>query len=254
MPFGGQSRSFSDQPTKPIQVDSLFRTLPSERTARWILLKEFFNGWYGQLGPDDGFELQHIRAAEERLSIRLPLALCEWYALAGRRADVWSCQDQFLEPEAIRIEGEKLIIYVENQSVVKWGISLDALRLREDPAVYVSDQNDPEEWFEEAPSVSIFALSQMLLGVKFSDSTTFTANGEATDKGLAVISRNYERLDFPDLHWPPYPSRFYGGHDLLIETEADSWIWVSARNQDSFRLAVECVSSAGVEWTERTER
>ena len=108
-----------------LQVDALFRTLPTTREARWDLLKRFFAGWYGQLTPSDSCTQQSIRAAEERLKLALPSALCEWYALAGRRKSVWSCQDHFLEPEKLRIENDKLYLtrpaLIRVQTFEIWG-------------------------------------------------------------------------------------------------------------------------------------
>jgi hypothetical protein len=75
----------------------------------------------------------------------------------------------------------------------------------------------------------------------------WSANGQATDEALVAITWNYTRLDFPDLHWPPYPTRLYGGRDSVIETDADTWIWISGRGEDSFRSAAELMVSNGVE-------
>jgi hypothetical protein len=232
-----------------LHVDSLFRLLPANREARWDLLRQFFTGWYGQLGSTDSCTPQSIHAAEQRLQLALPTSLCEWYALAGRRKSVWSCQDHFLEPEALRIEDDKLIICVENQSVVKWAVPLNTFH-HEDPPVIVSDQREPKHWIEETPSVSVFALSQMLLDVKFSDSTTYSANGEATDESIAAITRTYQKLDIPDLNWPPYPTRFYGGPDLLIETDSETWIWVSSRSLKPFHSTIELIAGSGVIWNQ----
>lgn len=117
-----------------LQLDALFRTLPTRREERWGLLKCFFAGWYGPLGPIDGCTPQSICAAEQRLQVALPTALREWYALAGRRKAVWSSQDHFLEPEELHIESDKLIICIENQAVVRWAIPLKALA-HDDPPV-----------------------------------------------------------------------------------------------------------------------
>jgi hypothetical protein len=231
----------------PLKVNSLFRNIPAPRAARWSLLKDFFTAWYGSLGPTDGCPSQSISEAEERLQTALPAALGEWYALAGRRRSVWSCQDHFLEPEQLCIEQDKIIICVENQGVVTWAISLNRL-FNDHPPVLVSDQRDSSRWIEETSSVSLFALSQMVLNVKFAASTTFSANGPATDASLAAISSSYKRLDFRDLHWPAHPTRLYGGPDLIIETNAETWIWVSSKSPTSFQSAIELLSASGVVW------
>lgn len=236
----------------PLKIDALLRDVPQSREERWNALKMFFNGWFGQLGPADGYDEPSIRAAEERLNLRLPPSLREWYALAGRRADVWSRQDHFLSPQELRIEDERLVIYVENQSVVNWAIPLEDMT-HDDPPVFVSDPQDSEEWIEESPAVSMFALSQMLLNVKFAESTPCSANGEATRGSLIAIRRNYQTLGFPDLNWPPGPTRIYGGQDLVIETNGESWIWVSGKSTATFSDAVDRMARAGVTWTQIIE-
>jgi hypothetical protein len=165
---------------------------------------------------------------------------------------VWSSQDRFLSPENLRTENRRLVIYVENQTVVKWAIPLDEI-VKDDPPVFVSVPRDPETWIEESPAVSIFALSQMLLNVKFSGSIKYSANGQATDTSLAAIGQSYERLGFPDLNWPSSPTRIYGDRDLVIETNGETWIWVSGRAAATFRHAVDLIADTGVIWEEITE-
>jgi hypothetical protein len=230
-----------------LHVNALFRELPARREERWDLIKQFFNGWYGPISPTDGYTEQSIRAAEQHLQLSLPAALSEWYALSGKRSEVWSCPDRFLAPEELRIENEKLVIYIEAQAVVKWAIPLDVLA-RDDPPVFVSDQCDSKKWIEDTPAISVFALSQMLLSVKFSAFTHYSANGQATDESLAAITQQYQKLDFPGLNWPPYPTRFYGDSDLVIETDGDTWMWVSGRSALTFRPATELISRSGVRW------
>ncbi|HWE97228.1 MAG TPA: hypothetical protein VG269_24930 [Tepidisphaeraceae bacterium] len=236
----------------PLDVGALLRELPCDREGRWNALKVFFKGWYGEIGPADGYTEQSICAAEERLKLTLPTALREWYALAGKRTNVWSCQDRFLPPDKLRAEDNRLVIYVENQGVVKWAIQLQDLA-DDDPPVFVTDPQDSADWIEESPAVSAFALSQMLLGAKFSESTTYSANGQATNASLAAVARSYVRLGFPDLKWPLGPTRIYGGRDLVIETEGENWIWVSGKSSATFRDAVDLIGRTGVLWEQVTE-
>jgi hypothetical protein len=213
-------------------------------------MKAFFKGWFGEVGPADGCSEQAIRDVEVGLELKLPAALREWYALASMRADVWSRQDWFLTPEKLRIMDEELVIYIENQAVVRWGVRLDDLT-HDDPPVYVTDRHDTET-VEECPAISIFALAQMLLISKFSGSR-FSANGQATKSSLTAIARKYERLEIPDLNWPKRPTRFYGGRDLVIETNGEDWIWVSGRQSATFREALDLIASTGVTWNHIAE-
>jgi hypothetical protein len=252
--FGAvQIQSMAPDSSSPMAIDVILREMPVSREERWNVVKTFFRGWYGELDSADGCTEQSIRAAEERLKLTLPTALREWYVLAGRRTGVWSCQDHFLLPETLRAENQKLVIYVENQGVVRWAVQLDDIA-NDDPPVFVTDLCDPEIWIEECSAVSIFALSQMLLSVKFSESTRYSANGQATNASLAAIAQSYERLALPDLNWPPGPTRIYGGQDLVIETDGETWIWVSGRSFVTFRNAVDLIARTGVTWEQVREQ
>src|SRR5262245_7004150 len=74
----------------------LFTSLPPTRQERWRLAEEFIDVWHGGLRPGDGYSEEELAAAELRLGCRLPMALREWYALAGKRDDVWSRGDRLL--------------------------------------------------------------------------------------------------------------------------------------------------------------
>lgn len=64
----------------------------------------------------------------------------------------------------------------------------------------------------------------------------------------------YARLGFPDLNWPPGPTRIYGDRDLVIETNGETWIWVSGRSPATFRYAVDLIANSGVTWEQITVR
>lgn len=227
-------------------VDGMFRQVPTGRGARWDLMRGFFARWYGALEVADGCGREEVDAAEARLGFAIPVALREWYELAGKRESVWCVQDRWLRPGELHVESGHLILGVENQGVVIWGIPLGAVN-DADSAVFVTDPANGTAWIEEVSAVSVFALTQMLLNVKFAALSMYAANGQATDESLKVIASNYQRLDFPDLHWPPSPTRLYGRGDVLIETEAETWVWVSARTEASFRSAVELIEGHGVQ-------
>jgi hypothetical protein len=62
----------------------LFSDVPRERRLRWRLLLEFIETWHGPLGESPGYSEAEIEAAEQRLGVRLPAAVREWYELAGK--------------------------------------------------------------------------------------------------------------------------------------------------------------------------
>jgi hypothetical protein len=220
--------------------------LPATREARWALLEAVLERWFPGATPS-GVASSDLDLAERRLALRLPVALREWYELHGARADVWSLQDRLFMPDQLRLEDGVLTFAIESQGVVRWGIRLDDLDV-DDPPVVVSDPDRRGYWSEESDATSSFAIQYALLNAKWSDAVTHHANGQATDEALDAIARCHPRLPFPDMHWPGWPTRFYGGDDVLVETVADTWIWISARTEQALEAIDAQMRDAGVVW------
>lgn len=228
----------------------MFEKLPATRHERWELMREFIARWYAPLTPADGFSEEEISSAEQSVGLQFPRALREWYALAGRRRDVWSQQDELLLPSKCYVVGEVLVVYVENQSVVRWAIPLSG-QSDDDPPVVVESVDASEHWFDDYASLSEFALQMLVFSGKWSDANRFSAAGAADEAVLRQITNNYPRLDFPDWHWPDFPTRTYGNDDILIETNGDgesAWLWVWSRSEGEFRQLDRLVRSVGVRW------
>ncbi|MFL5356773.1 SMI1/KNR4 family protein [Archangium sp.] len=52
---------------------------------RWALVKRFVAHWHEPLREGQGYAASELDAAERRLGFPLPVALREWYQLAGQR-------------------------------------------------------------------------------------------------------------------------------------------------------------------------
>jgi hypothetical protein len=230
-------------------LGEMMRKLPSTREGRWEVMRRIFAGWIKPIVAGDGYWEEEMDAAEARLKVKLPAALREWYQLAGRRNEVWSCQDMLLRPERLRVEEGRLAICDENQGCVVWGIEMDALG-RADPAVMVRDWEGV--WAQETADTSTFALARLMMDLKFCERRLLLANGEATAEALEVIGGGYERVDMPRLHWPD-GTEHYAGVDVLIEVNSQTWIWVTGREEGAFSRAVERIGGAGVEWVDLAE-
>jgi hypothetical protein len=204
------------------------------------------------LKPSDGDPAVALDAAESRLGIGLPLALREWYGIAGRRGDIWSRQDTFLRPEQLRVEEDRLIFYMENQAVVRWGIRV-ADHQSEDPAVFVSSADEPGVWIEEDGSTSLFALQMLIYCIKWSSDNRCWANGCPTDLALGALESHYPRLPFREWYWSG-PTRFYGHRDLVAEIDSgDGWLWVATRTEAAFLEFDRLMASVGVRWEARSD-
>jgi hypothetical protein len=63
---------------------SLLAAIPDIRSDRWRLLCDILAAWYRTITKLDGISEAELNAAEQRLGIKIPSALREWYMLAGR--------------------------------------------------------------------------------------------------------------------------------------------------------------------------
>jgi len=226
--------------------------LPASRDERWALLGRFLGRWFPDQRANHGVDVAELVLAEQRLGISLPIAFREWYERYGARPDVWSLQDTLWMPHDLRVERGVLTFCIENQGVVRWGIRLDELAT-EDPPVVISDPADGQAWLVESLTTSAFAMQLAVLNAKWSGSARYRANGQGTDEAFGAIARSYPRLPFPDLHWPSWPTHFFGGDDVIIETNAETWIWVTARSQSALAEVDALVRKAGMDGWEAYE-
>jgi hypothetical protein len=176
--------------------------------------------------------------------------LREWYSLAGKRADIWSRQDEFLAPNQLRIRRNTLVFFVENQGNVEWGLDISQSYLEDPPVMVLGDDFDTSRSIE-SDSVTAFALAMLVFSVKWGDVARWWANGASTEQSVSLVEAHYPRLPLDDWHWPSYPTRFYGTHEIIIETNGpleDAWLWISARTESSYQTARQLLAPAGVDW------
>jgi hypothetical protein len=208
-----------------------------DRQSRWTQVKEFIATWRGPLSDQDGLGLDEIAEAERRLGVSLPNALREWYQLAGKRKNLISLQNRLELPAELKPIGRFLPIYSENQAVVIWGLRLDDLDLSDPPVyMYGNETNLSEvsahDWLMENKALSEFIFQMVVFETLFA--APFSGNAPITDATVKTVEQNFERLDFPDWHWPRYPSRLFGNAKTLIEVDGNQWIWVATRDEISF--------------------
>lgn len=94
----------------------------AEREDRWSLLTDFVAEWHRPLQEGDGYAPKELDAAEQRLGSKLPLALREWYQLAGKREDLFAIDPYgFTLPHELSIEKDDkdvLWLFSETQALV----------------------------------------------------------------------------------------------------------------------------------------
>ena len=107
-----------------------------------------------ELGTADAVPDDEISRAETRLGCTIPLALRSFYRLAGNASRVMDHYDHLLWPEDWWLDGARLVFLTENQSVVLYAV--DTSVGKADPAVLMSSNAEPFEWFEVCASCSEF--------------------------------------------------------------------------------------------------
>ena len=209
-------------------------------------MKDFIAEWHGPLEDGDGYSAAELDAAEQRLGLKLPMALREWYGLAGKRKDLTAVQNFLRSPDRVYIREEDgarvLYFYTENQEEPNWGILARDLGL-DDPPVYLDETGAIEN-----QTLSEF-ITQMVVLETACFGGAYGGNGPATPKALEAVRRHFVPLGFPAWHWPVDASQLYGRDDILIEAEASEdgyqWIWIGARSQAALRAAAQRFS---IDW------
>jgi len=213
------------------------------REDRWSLLTDFVAEWHSPLQAGDGYSPKELDAAERRLGFKLPLALREWYQLAGKRDDLFAIDPYgFTLPHELSIKKDDkdvLWLFSETQALVSWGIRRQDL-LRDDPLVYTGEPDFSDEF-----SLSNETFSEFILQVIVHQTACFTeigGNASGKEDTADVVQANFLPLGLPSWQWPSYPAQLYGRDDVLIELDRDGegycWVSVAARSEAALQAAV----------------
>lgn len=108
----------------------------------------------------EGLASHIVDDAEERLGVRLPPPLRDYYLLFGGEDRLASAYNTILRPDLLQREDGRLIFCEENQGVCVWGCTPSG----DDPDAEVANvlPDDLLEWHPEGSSVGSF-LSVMIL-------------------------------------------------------------------------------------------
>ncbi|MFB4317586.1 SMI1/KNR4 family protein [Actinomadura sp. 21ATH] len=202
-------------------------------------LRRFAADWSTPLSPADGCSEEDLSAAEERLGVRLPASVRDFYKLLGRRPDLTSNQDRLLPPAGLHFDesGQALVFRDENQGCAQWGIPVQDLHLPDPPVVFQLDAPyiAPEPW---RPFLDRFSLTaaEIVLSENLFRENAYSDNQEPSDATLNALELRYTRLpllpDYPMWATPEDPPvRWFTAPDVLIRDDSDAWLWVRARTE-----------------------
>ncbi len=222
----------------------------NHRDERWSFTKRLIDRWWPPVRKQDGVPEEEIVAAEQRLGLRLPDALREWYQFAGRRGDFIGSPDRIVDVRQLAIDGGVLVFCIENQAVVDWGIHVDHVD-QVDPPVLVSDGDrkrwvdgrwSRNEWLPQSDSVSDFIAGMVMLATVLCGK--FNGFGESSSREIEQIVRHYDRLYGPTT----FCGAMHGDADTVIlwynRRDPDN-IWVATRTRDAMDQFLGVV---GQEW------
>ena len=86
--------------------------------------RAIFSGFGYPLTEKDAGSPSTLAEAESRLGARVPLALREYYLVAGRDRRFNSAHNRLLPPTKWEIDQKRLLFMQESQSVCVWGVSV----------------------------------------------------------------------------------------------------------------------------------
>jgi hypothetical protein len=107
-----------------------------------------------------GLSPKVLAAAEKRLGVQIPLALGDYYLVAGREQRFNKCHHRLRAPQKWEIDKQRLIFMEENQWVVFWAVSTRNSESA-DPPVSQGMNDESITWVREQRRCSVF-LAVML--------------------------------------------------------------------------------------------
>jgi hypothetical protein len=99
------------------------------------------------LRPKDALKSESLESIKLD-GLRLPLALCEYFLVAGNEDTLNHSFNRLLAPENVFVDAGRIVFMEENQGVVYWGVQSDGI---ENPIVEqgINVEGKPLEWHSE---------------------------------------------------------------------------------------------------------
>ena len=145
------------------------------------------------IGKSDGYSERKVSDAERRLGWQLPRLLREFYLITGEREDINGIHNRLLAPEDLRVSGDVLVFYEENQGVCLWGIDVHDPS-DEDPAVLREDSAEVPAWEPDFDHLSQFLMA-MLFMQAVSGGMRYHGVGSAASASVAHPPSGWETVN-----------------------------------------------------------
>jgi len=145
-----------------------------------------------KLNKQDGCSSGKIAAAEKKLGLRLPIALRDYYFVAGRERSLNHAHNRLCALGDLEKHAGKLVFMEENQCVVVWGVAASS-KAGDDPAVYQGPivDGEPSGWFLEQRKLSVFLVFMLHMQAAFGGGMPCTASGPAHKNLVAKLDKDW---------------------------------------------------------------
>lgn len=146
-----------------------------------------------------GFSVEEIAQAEQRLNIHFPEKLKEYYLLLGKNKTLNETYNWLLLPSEINFTDDFLVFYEENQAVCCWAIKKEDLQ-KENPPVYEGYQNEDGafQWYLSHASIGLFWLEMAFYNGTMGGGLKYHANIMSPNKiqpqSMEKLVENYQEI------------------------------------------------------------
>jgi hypothetical protein len=225
----------------------MIETLPPTRQERWELIKQIAV-LYREPKKNSLTKFASAEECQIQLGIQLPAALLEWYAVASEISDLWTGQETLVEPQALRLQKEGLVIVIENQACWECFITMDNMTESDPPVMGYSLGSSPQS---VSPAVSIFALQFLLYETFLSGRHSYYGGPYGVEgKQRGYLQEQFKKCDLPDLTlWEKI--EFYERNDVFLMLMWDSMYedyayWaIAAQSAESYRTTLKEFQALG---------
>ncbi len=177
-----------------------------------------------------GLDEARLRATEDRLGRKLPASLWTFYGVAGQVVPVMESYHAFVSADALRCEGDALILCRGHQSQAAWAIP--SLQLHEADPPVVQRDHDSAPWRSHSNACSLFLVNMTCWQLV----NSMPSMG-STDIGIGTVSRLRKRLRVVGAAFGCDMMSFVNaGRGLLgCALLEQNRLYLSARDDDSLR-------------------
>ena len=157
--------------------------------------QELYRDIFARLGHPikerDGVSEGQIVTAEKKMGIQLPVALRDYYLVAGRERKLNTAFNRLLAPDELELHSRKVVFMEENQAVVAWATTVSPSST--DPSVFQGPVVDGEldHWFRESNTCSGFLVFMLHLQAAYGGGMPYCASTSVAPKFAKSLDKSW---------------------------------------------------------------